>query len=127
MDIQAIELAYKRYARFYDVCFGAVFQPGRKAIVERMDCTSGERILEVGVGTGLSLPLYARNVKVVGIDVSRDMLAQAQARLERHALADVAQLLVMDAENMAFADDSFDKVVAMYVASVVPDPRRLVD
>ena len=127
MDIQAIELAYKRYARFYDVCFGAVFQPGRRAIVERMDCGTGERILEVGVGTGLSLPLYPRKVSVIGIDISRDMLALAHVRLARHSLDDVAQLLVMDAENMAFADDSFDKVVAMYVASVVPDPRRLVD
>ena len=127
MDIRAIEQAYKRYARFYDFCFGAVFQPGRRAIVDRMNCAPGERILEVGVGTGLSLPLYPRGVKVVGIDISRHMLDQACARLSRAGLADAATLLVMDAENMAFLDDSFDKVVAMYVASVVPDPQRLVE
>ncbi len=127
MDIRAIEQAYKRYARFYDVCFGAVFQPGRRAIVETMDCGPGERILEVGVGTGLSLPLYPQSARVVGIDISRDMLNQARLRLARGGLANVAELMVMDAENMAFEDDSFDKVVAMYVASVVPDPKRLVD
>jgi phosphatidylethanolamine/phosphatidyl-N-methylethanolamine N-methyltransferase len=127
MDISAIEQAYRRYARFYDFVFGAVFQPGRKAIVARMNCRSGERILEVGVGTGLSLLLYPRNVLVTGIDISRDMLAQAQAKKERDQLDNIVQLSVMDAENMEFEDSSFDKVVAMYVASVVPDPERLVD
>lgn len=127
MDIRAIEHAYRRYARFYDFVFGAVFQPGRKAIVEHMDCMPGERILEVGVGTGLSLLLYPRDVLVTGIDISRDMLAQAQARKMRDQLDNIVQLSVMDAENMEFADSSFDKVVAMYVASVVPDPERLVD
>ena len=127
MDIPAIEQAYRRYARFYDVFFGAVFQPGRRAVVDRMDCCAGERILEVGVGTGLSLPLYPDNVSVVGIDVSRDMLDQARVRRARCGLDHVAKLMVMDAENMGFKDDSFDKVVAMYVASVVPDPERLVD
>jgi phosphatidylethanolamine/phosphatidyl-N-methylethanolamine N-methyltransferase len=92
-----------------------------------MDCSPGERILEVGVGTGLSLPLYPHDVSVVGIDISRDMLEQARVRLARDELEDAAELMVMDAENMAFGDDSFDKVVAMYVASVVPDPERLVD
>jgi phosphatidylethanolamine/phosphatidyl-N-methylethanolamine N-methyltransferase len=127
LDIRAIEHAYRRYARFYDFVFGAVFQPGRKAIVERMNCKPGERILEVGVGTGLSLPLYPKNVLVTGIDISRDMLALAQARKVRGQLDNIVQLSVMDAENMEFEDSSFDKVVAMYVASVVPDPERLVD
>ncbi len=127
MDIRAVEQAYRRYARFYDVCFGAVFQPGRRAIVDRMDCGPGETILEVGVGTGLSLPLYPRDVSVVGIDISRHMLDQARVRQARCGRDNVAELMVMDAENMGFKDDSFDKVVAMYVASVVPDPRRLVD
>ena len=127
MDIRAIEHAYKRYARFYDFVFGAVFQPGRKAIVECMSCRPGERILEVGVGTGLSLQLYPKNVLVTGIDISRDMLAQAQARKVRDRLDNIVQLSVMDAENMEFEDSSFDKVVAMHVASVVPDPERLVN
>lgn len=127
MDIRAVEHAYRRYARFYDFCFGAIFQPGRKAIIDRLHFLPGERILEVGVGTGLSLPLYPENVTVTGIDISPDMLDQAHARKMRDRLDNVAQLAVMDAEDMAFEDDSFDKVVAMYVASVVPDPERLVD
>lgn len=127
MDISAIEQAYRRYALFYDFVFGAVFQPGRKAIIECMDCRPGERILEVGVGTGLSLPLYPKEVSITGIDISHDMLAQAQAKTERDGLDNVVELSVMDAENMDFADSCFDKVVAMYVASVVPDPERLVN
>ncbi|MFZ5523870.1 MAG: class I SAM-dependent methyltransferase [Pseudomonadota bacterium] len=127
MDINAIQHAYSRYARFYDVLFGAVFQPGRKAIVEHMDCRPGDRVLEVGIGTGLSLPLYPRDVQVTGIDISHDMLTLAQARKLRDKLDNVLQLSVMNAEDMEFEDSSFDKVVAMYVASVVPDPGRLVD
>lgn len=126
MDIRAIEHAYKRYARFYDFAFGAVFQPGRKEIIERMNCRPGEHILEVGVGTGLSLPLYEKNVFVTGIDISSEMLARAQTRKIRDGLGNIVQLSVMDAENMDFEDNSFDRVVAMYVASVVPDPERLV-
>ena len=127
VDIKAIEHAYSRYARVYDLVFGAVFQPGRKAIVELMDCRPGERVLEVGVGTGLSLSLYPRDALVTGIDISRDMLLQAQEKKFRLQLDNVVQLSVMDAEAMEFDDSSFDKVVAMYVASVVPDPGRLVD
>lgn len=127
MDIRAVEHAYKRYARFYDLAFGAVFQPGRKAIVDRMNCRPGEHILEVGVGTGLSLPLYSKNVFVTGIDISSAMLARAQARKIHDGLDNIVQLSVMDAENMEFEDNSFDQVVAMYVASVVPDPERLVE
>ena len=126
MDIRAIEHAYKRYARVYDFAFGAVFQPGRKAIIERMNCKLGDHILEVGVGTGLSLPLYPKNVFVTGVDISSEMLQRAQARVAHDSLLNVVQLSVMDAENMSFADNSFDKVVAMYVASVVPEPERLV-
>ena len=92
-----------------------------------MDCRPGERILEVGVGTGLSLSLYPKDVSVTGIDISHDMLIQAQARMEHESLTNIVQLSVMDAESMEFVDSSFDKVVAMYVASVVPDPERLVN
>ncbi len=127
VDIRTIEQTYRRYARIYDFCFGAVFQPGRKAIVDRMACSPGERILEVGVGTGLSLPLYPEDVSITGIDISRDMLDKAEARKKRWGLNNVIQLTQMDAEDMEFDDDSFDKVVAMYVASVVPYPERLVD
>lgn len=124
MDLEAVEKVYRRYAPAYDLYFGAVFQPGRRAVVERMRCRAGERILEVGVGTGIALPLYPRGARVTGIDISREMLTRAQARKARSGLDNVT-LHCMDAERMAFPDDSFDKVVAMYVASVVPDPVRL--
>lgn len=126
MDIAAIEKAYRRYARLYDFCFGALFQPGRKAVIDGMNCRPGDRILEVGVGTGLSLPLYPRSVRVTGIDISPEMLAKARKRKEREGLEQAVDLLVMDAERMGFGDDTFDQVVAMYVASVVPHPERLV-
>ena len=126
MDLQAIEKVYRRYAPTYDFYFGAVLQPGRRAVIDAMRCSPGERILEVGVGTGLSLLLYPRDVRVVGIDVSNEMLEIAQERKRRHRL-DHVELRCMDAEHMAFEDGAFDKVVAMYVMSVAPDPRRLLE
>jgi phosphatidylethanolamine/phosphatidyl-N-methylethanolamine N-methyltransferase len=92
-----------------------------------MNCKSGDKVLEVGVGTGLSLPLYSRDVRITGIDISSDMLAIAQARTVNKQIENVEQLAVMNAEHMEFEDNSFDKVVAMYVASVVPNPELLVD
>jgi len=127
VDLDAIEKVYRRYAPTYDLYFGALFQPGRRAVIERMNCRPGEHILEVGVGTGLSLPLYPRHARVTGIDLSRAMLARAHERKARLQLEHVVALRCMDAEHMQFPDDSFDKVVAMYVASVVPHPTRLVD
>jgi len=126
MELPVIEKVYRRYAKRYDFYFGALFQPGRKAVINRMHCQPGERILEVGVGTGLSLPLYPSGVQVTGIDISEAMLARARARATRDQLEQVAALLRMDAEHMDFRDDSFDKVVAMYVVSVVPSPAQLV-
>ncbi|MCX7673343.1 MAG: methyltransferase domain-containing protein [Thiobacillaceae bacterium] len=126
MDIASIKQAYRRYAKRYDWYFGRVLQPGRQSVVERMCCRAGERILEVGVGTGLSLPLYPAHTRVWGIDISPEMLAQARARVVRMGLAQVEGLARMDGERMAFADDSFDHVVAMYVVSVVPNPERLI-
>jgi phosphatidylethanolamine/phosphatidyl-N-methylethanolamine N-methyltransferase len=125
MQIEAVKAAYRRYAKVYDALFGPVLQPGRKAVMEALDCRPGERVLEVGVGTGLSLPLYPPYVRVTGIDLSREMLDKARMRVGRRQLANVEGLLEMDAEAMDFPDASFDKVVAMYVVSVVPEPARL--
>lgn len=127
MDINAIQKIYGRYAHLYDLYFGAIFSPGRRAVVERMNIQPGDRVLEVGVGTGLSLPLYPTDAHVVGIDVCQEMLDRARERAARAELPQVKALEVMDAEAMRFPDASFDKVVAMYVASVVPNPARLID
>jgi phosphatidylethanolamine/phosphatidyl-N-methylethanolamine N-methyltransferase len=126
LDIDAIQKSYRRYARGYDFYFGALFQPGRREVIDRMNCQPGNRILEVGVGTGISLPLYPLNVVITGIDLSADMLEYAKSRKQYHRLEQV-ELFEMDAEQMTFEDNSFDKVVAMYVASVVPHPQRLVE
>lgn len=127
MDINAVQKVYRRYAPAYDFYFGAMFQHGREEIITRMDCLPGDRILEVGVGTGLSLSIYPRHVKITGIDLSREMLARARVRRRRERLNQVVALRLMDAEHMQFPDNSFDKVVAMYVVSVTPHPVRLTD
>lgn len=126
MNIDAVISAYRRYARIYDVLFGPVMAPGRHGVLDALDCRPGDHVLEVGVGTGLSLPLYPESVKVTGIDVSREMLARAERRIAAEGLNNVS-VAEMDAENMTYADQGFDKVVAMYVVSVVPDPARVVD
>jgi phosphatidylethanolamine/phosphatidyl-N-methylethanolamine N-methyltransferase len=121
---ETVVQAYRRYARYYDLVFGAVFHPGRKTAIEHLHCHTGDRILEVGVGTGLSLGLYPSGVKVVGVDLSEEMLDRAKSRVELEKLMTVEGLFCMDAQKMTFPDDSFDKVVAMYVATVVPDVKQ---
>ena len=127
MQIESVKAAYRRYAAVYDAVFGPVLQPGRKAVVQALGLRPGDRVLEVGVGTGLSLPLYPRDVRITGIDVSREMLEKARARVVRLHLPNVDALHEMDAERMSFANASFDKVVAMYVVSVVERPGRLLE
>lgn len=127
MELEAIRAAYRRYARIYDAVFGPILHPGRKQIIEALNCRPGDAILEVGVGTGLSLPLYPAKVKVTGIDISTEMLAKARERVKEAGLSQVEAVLEMDAEDLRFADSSFDKVVAMYVVSVVSDPSRMVE
>ncbi|MDT0635237.1 class I SAM-dependent methyltransferase [Spectribacter hydrogenoxidans] len=124
MEQQAVTTAYKRLASTYDRFFGPVFEQGRQRALRKMGCQAGQHILEVGVGTGLSLPQYPDGVRVTGIDVSEPMLERARRRLNGHA--DRIDLAVMDAQDLEYEDDSFDKVVAMYVASVVPDPDAMI-
>jgi len=124
---ETIKAAYRRYAGFYDALFGPVLQPGRKAVLGALGLRPGDRVLEVGVGTGLSLPMYPATVKVTGVDLSREMLEKARLRVARRKLANVEALLEMDAEAMSFPDASFDKVVAMYVMPVVRRPARVLE
>src|ERR1041385_5581523 len=97
MQIDAVKAAYRRYPSFYDALFGPVLQPGRKAVLEALECRPGERVLEVGVGTGLSLPLSPPSVRLTGVDLSREMLEKARARVQRRGLANVEGRHEMDA------------------------------
>ncbi|MCT6837830.1 MAG: class I SAM-dependent methyltransferase [Bifidobacteriales bacterium] len=117
--------AYRRWARMYDKVFGGVSAFGRRRAVAAVNALSGERVLEVGVGTGLALPSYRAEKRITGIDLSEDMLALAKERVKRDGLRNLDELLVMDAEQTSFADNSFDIAVGMFVASVVPHPDRL--
>jgi phosphatidylethanolamine/phosphatidyl-N-methylethanolamine N-methyltransferase len=124
MDLEDTLRTYRLFSGSYDLVFGPVFHPGRKEAVRIANDRPAQRILEVGVGTGLSLPHFRRDARVTGIDVSAEMLAKARRRVERRKLTQVEALLEMDAEQMDFADNAFDAVLALYVASVVPDPGR---
>jgi phosphatidylethanolamine/phosphatidyl-N-methylethanolamine N-methyltransferase len=105
----------------YDYTFGPVSHPGRVEAIRRMGIRPGDRMLEVGVGTGINASLYPRSCAVTGVDFSPKMLSKAQQRIERKGVENV-RLLEMDATNLKFANDSFDIVYAPYVISVVPDP-----
>ncbi len=123
-DSQDVVKAYRRYGRLYNMVFGPVMEPGRKQALKLMNCQPGERILEAGVGTGLALPYYPRDVQIIGIDVSPEMLRQARETISRHNLENI-EIQEMDVQNLEFKDDSFDKIAIMYVASVVPDPKKM--
>jgi len=124
MDLNDTIRTYRLFSGSYDIVFGPVFHPGRKEAVRIANDRPVQRILEVGVGTGLSLPHFRPDSRVTGIDVSEEMLAKARRRAQRLQLSHVEGLHVMDAENLEFADNSFDAVLALYVASVVPNPTR---
>jgi phosphatidylethanolamine/phosphatidyl-N-methylethanolamine N-methyltransferase len=125
LDAEAVREAYRRWAGVYDTVFGAVSAPARGRAVAAVNRLPGTRVLEVGVGTGLALPLYQAEKQVVGIDLSAEMLAHARRRVAEQRLGNVEALLEMDAEAMTFADASFDLAVAMFTATVVPDARKL--
>src|ERR671938_823969 len=112
---------YENIAWGYDLVFGPALHPGRVAAIKRMGIKSGDRVLEVGVGTGINVDLYPADCAVTGIDLSSSMLEKARERVARKGVRNV-RLLQMDAANLKFADDTFDIVYAPYVISVVPDP-----
>jgi phosphatidylethanolamine/phosphatidyl-N-methylethanolamine N-methyltransferase len=126
LDKQTVEKAYARWAPVYDLVFGAVFKTGRHAAIEAAERIGG-RILEVGVGTGISLPHYSADNRLWGIDISEPMLRKAQQRVTELGLKNVEALCVMDAEHLDFPDDSFDVIVAQHVVTTVPHPEATLD
>jgi phosphatidylethanolamine/phosphatidyl-N-methylethanolamine N-methyltransferase len=122
----AVEKAYDRWAPIYDLVFGPVFERGRRAAIIAADRVGG-RILEVGVGTGISLADYSRDSRVFGVDISAGMLDKARERIAELKLDHVEGLEVMDAEHLNFPDASFDVVMAQYVITAVPNPEAALD
>ncbi|MDB5618121.1 class I SAM-dependent methyltransferase [Tardiphaga sp.] len=126
IDRAGVAKAYGLWAPIYDIVFGKVFDSGRQATIIEADRIGG-RILDVGVGTGLSLIDYSRTTRICGVDISEPMLRKAYQRVRSLNLTNVEALAVMDAKNLAFADDYFDAVVAQYVITAVPDPEATLD
>ncbi len=126
LDDHAVKNAYRRWAGFYDFGFGQISRQARRAAVAAVNRAAGTSVLEVGVGTGLALPLYAGDKRVTGIDLCAPMLELARERVAGTRLRNIEALLEMDAQATSFSDSQFDIAVAMFVASVVPDPQKLV-
>jgi phosphatidylethanolamine/phosphatidyl-N-methylethanolamine N-methyltransferase len=128
-DKERMAKAYARWAPVYDKVFGAVFEVGRKASIEAAEraCPPGGRILDVGVGTGISLPDYKRTNRIAAVDYSEPMLRKAKQRVIEHGLDNVEAVAVMDAKHLGFPSDTFDVVVAQYVITAVPEPEATLD
>ena len=122
IDNADVEAAYARWAPIYDLTFALVMRPGRVAAAAAASRPGG-RVLDVGVGTGLELPMFDPATRLTGVDLSRPMLLRAHERVKTQALSNVEGLIVMDAMHLAFHDATFDAVVAPYVLTVVPDPQ----
>jgi len=121
LEKRQVKRAYKLYAPAYDLVFDWIFHPGREAAVRLCDIRSGHHVLEVGIGTGLNLPLYPKWSRITGIDLSEEMLRKAQERVRELGQTNVT-LRPMDATVMDFGDSEFDSAVATYTISAVPDP-----
>jgi phosphatidylethanolamine/phosphatidyl-N-methylethanolamine N-methyltransferase len=126
LDNHAIAKAYAGWAPVYDLVFGAVFAPGRAASIAAAERIGG-RILDVGVGTGISLADYSPRNRIVGVDYCEPMLRKAQQRVIQQKLSHIEALTVMDAQRLGFRDDFFDAVVAQFVITAVPDPEATLD
>jgi phosphatidylethanolamine/phosphatidyl-N-methylethanolamine N-methyltransferase len=124
VDNYFVEAVYDKLAKVYDLIFGPTLHPGRLQAIQRMNIQPGERVLEVGVGTGINLGLYPAGCSITGIDFSGQMLEKARERAGRKGSHDI-RLLQMDAADLKFADDAFDIVYAPYLISVVPDPVQV--
>ena len=125
MSVEYVEKVYNRYSSIYDVVFGKVFHSGREMAPALLDLFPGAQLLEVGVGTGLSFPLLPRNIRITAVDLSQKMLDRAKKRARDLALRNI-DLIKMDATSLNFPDHSFDRVLAAYFVSTVPNPVKVV-
>jgi phosphatidylethanolamine/phosphatidyl-N-methylethanolamine N-methyltransferase len=123
---ETLNKAYGRWAPIYDLVFGAVFDRGRKASIEAAERIGGH-ILDVGIGTGISLLDFSRNNRIFGVDISEPMLRKAHRRVIEGKLDNVECIAVMDAERLGFPDATFDVVVAQYVITAVPNADAALD
>jgi phosphatidylethanolamine/phosphatidyl-N-methylethanolamine N-methyltransferase len=126
LEHEAVKKIYGAYSHVYDIIFKRLFLPRIKHAIRSMDIQPGERVLDVGVGTGLSLPFFPKDCTVVGIDYSGDMLKKARKKVRVRGMDNV-ELIEMDAMDVDFKDDTFDKVFISHVVSVVPDPFKVME
>ncbi len=126
IENEFVEGTYDKLAKVYDLMFGPILHPGRLLALGRMGIAPGNRVLEVGVGTGINAPLYPRNCRVTGIDLSAPMLEKARERVARKRLSHV-RLMEMDAAHLKFPDETFDIVYAPYLVNCVSDPIGVVN
>ena len=121
LEKRQVQRAYELYAPVYDFIFDWIFAPGRTAAVKQLAIQRSDSVLEVGIGTGLNLPLYPWSCQLTGIDLMQEMLDKAVERVHNLAMPNVT-LKVMDATSMDFGENEFDKALATYTISAVPDP-----
>lgn len=121
MTVESVEKVYNTYSRFYNFLFNRVLSGGRERAPALLNCYPGAKLLEVGVGTGLTISELPRDIKITGIDLSLGMLREAEKQIQKRGW-DHVDLKRMDATSMDFADNCFDRVLAAYFVSVVPDP-----
>ncbi len=125
MNTEDIKRIYSNYSNFYDLIFKQFFVPRQKYVINQMGIQPKDKILDVGVGTGLSLPLYPKYCHVTGIDLSDKMLNKAHSKVKKYSLTNIT-LEQMDAMDLQFEDNTFDQVIASFVISVVPDPIKVI-
>jgi phosphatidylethanolamine/phosphatidyl-N-methylethanolamine N-methyltransferase len=117
---------YSDLSYLYDSIFGRAFVDHEQQVIESLNFRPGQKVLEVGVGTGISLGAYPPYVRIIGIDPSDAMLAHAFAKIQGNGTAHI-ELRKGDAQQLEFPENSFDWVTSFHVMTVVPDPRKMMD